>query len=108
MKSTITFSKEDEDLLLVSMKFVFDESRDLTLRKRLAALHIKPSPMKQTKIPISGVAYLTGESNTSIHNEFVIQRIYEIPMDYDQNEALVKAHAEKYYARVTEELKNIP
>jgi hypothetical protein len=83
-------------------------SRDLTLRKKLAALHIKPSPMKQTKIPVSGVAFLTGESNTSIHNEFVIQRIYEIPQDYDANVALAKEHAERYYGRVAEELRNIP
>ena len=108
MKSTITFVKEDEDLLLVTMKFVFSESRDSTLRKRLAAQHYRLYPMDKSKMPVAGVAFLTGQANTSIHNEFVIQREYEIPTDYDSNVAQAKEHAERYYGRVAEEIKNIP
>jgi hypothetical protein len=108
MKSTITFSKEDEDQLLVTMKYVFDESRGPTLRKRLGDQHYRLYPMDNSKMPVGGVALLTGQANTSKQNEFVIQRIYEITQEYDENVALAKEHAERYYQRVMEELKDIP
>lgn len=108
MKSTITFAKEDEDLLVVTMKFTFEATKGPVLRKRLVNQHYRLYPMDQTKIPVAGVAFLTGQANTSIHNEFVIQRIYEIPKDYDKNVGQAKDHAGRYYGRVVEELKDIP
>jgi len=64
--------------------------------------------MDQTKMPIGGVAVLTGQANSSIHNEFVIQRIYEIPDDFDRNATVAREHAERYYGRVMQDLKDIP
>jgi len=108
MQSTITFSKEDEDLLRVTMKFTFEDSKGPVLRRRLANQHYRLYPMDRTKMPIAGVAVLTGQANTSIHNEFVIQRIYEIPENFDKNATVVREHAERYYLRVMEDLKEIP
>ena len=108
MKSTITFAKEDEDLLRVTIKFIFTESKGPVLRKRLEAEHYKLYPMDKSKMPVSESVMMTGQANTSIRNEFVILRNYEISQNYDENEPLAKAHAERYYGRVVEELKNIP
>ena len=41
MKSTITFSKEEEDQLRVTMKFTFEASKGPLLRKRLANQHYR-------------------------------------------------------------------
>ena len=107
MTSTITFSKEAEDLLLVTMKFSFEVSKGAVLRKKLAAQYYKLYPMDKTKMPVAGVAILTGQANTSNHNEFLIQRTYEIPENFEENVAAAKAHAEKYYQRVISDLKDI-
>ena len=108
MKSTITFSKEDEDLLLATMKFTFAVTKGPALRKLLAPMGYRLHPMDTVKLTVSEFVTMAGQSNTSFQNEFTIQRTYEIRQNYDDNEPLAKAHAEKYYLRVMEELKKIP
>ena len=107
MKSTITFSQEDDDLLLVAMKFIFDDLRGPDLRKRLDALGYKIYPMDKARLTVSQFVVQTGQANTSIRNEFTILRRYEIPQDFDEHAAAAKAHAERYYQRVIEDLQGI-
>ncbi|MEN6625387.1 MAG: hypothetical protein ABFD69_04060 [Candidatus Sumerlaeia bacterium] len=107
MKSSITYTQEDEDLLLVTMKFVIDEYRGPELRKRMELLGYKIYPNDKIKMVVSESVTQIGQSNTSNRNEFVIQRQYEIPTDYDKHAAEAKAHAEKYYQRVLNDLKKI-
>lgn len=107
MKSTITYSQEDDDLLLVTMKFTFDDLKGPELRKRLEMLAYKMHPMDKVRMTVSPSVAQTGQANTSIRNEFTIQRHYEIPNDYDAHLAAAREHAERYYQRVIEDLKEI-
>lgn len=107
MKSSITYKQEDIDLLQVEMKFVIDEYKGPELRKRLELLGYKIYPMDNIKLPVSAFVKQVGQSNTSVRNEFVIVREYEIPDDYKQHEAEAKGHAEKYYQRVLSDLKKL-
>lgn len=107
MKSTITFSQEDVDLLLVTMLFTFDDLKGPDLRKRLEVLGYKMHPLDKVRMIVSKAVAQTGQANTSIRNEFTIQREYEIPQDYEAHVAAAREHAERYYQRVIEDLKEI-
>lgn len=107
MKSTITFSQEDEDLLLVTMKFTFDSLKGPALRKKLEALGYKIYPMDKARLTVSKDVAQTGQANTSIRNEFTILRNYEIPVNFEEHVTSAREHAERYYRRVIEDLKEI-
>lgn len=104
MKSSITFSQEDEDLLRVSMKFVFASMNGPALRKKMEALGYKLYPMDKARLTVNKFVAQTGQANTSIRNEFVILRNYEIPQDFEDHVAAAREHAERYYRRVEEDL----
>ena len=107
MKSNLSFAKEDDDLLRVSMKFTFESMKGPELRKKLEALGYKLYPMDRARLTVSPFAAQTGQANTSIRNEFVILRNYEIPEDFDQHVDPAKAHAERYFNRVLDDLKDL-
>lgn len=107
MKSNITYSQEDDDLLLVTMKFIFADLKGPELRKRLEILGYKMHPMDKVRMTVSPFVAQTGQSTTSIRNEFMIQRYYEIPKDYDTHLAAAQEHAGRYYQRVIEDLNGI-
>ncbi|MCE5230637.1 hypothetical protein LLG95_13735 [bacterium] len=107
MKSSIEYQQEDVDLLVVTMKFVIDEFKGPDLRKRLELLGYKIYPMDNIKMVVTKFVTQTGQANTSVRNEFVIQREYEIPNDFDKHVGEAKEHAEKYYQRVQNDLKKL-
>lgn len=107
MKSSIAYSQEDDDLLLVTMNFVFEDLKGPDLRKRLQVLGYKIYPMDKARLTVSKDVAQIGQANTSIRNEFTILRHYEIPQDYDGHVAEAQEHAERYYQRVIEDLNGI-
>lgn len=107
MKSSIAYSREDDDLLLVAMKFTIDKYKGPDLRKRLELLGYKIYPMDNIRMMVTRFVTQMGQANTSIRNELTIQRVYEIPRDFDAHAADAREHAEKYYRRVLGDLAKI-
>lgn len=107
MKSTITYSQEDIDLLLVTMNFKIEKYKGPELRKRLDLLGYKIYAMDKIRMKVTDFVAQTGQANTSVRDELTIQREYEIREDYGKHVGEAKEHAEKYYQRVLEDLKRI-
>lgn len=103
MKSSITYAQVDDDLLLVTMKFTFD-CKGPHLRKRLNALGFKLYPDDKVRMKVSEFVTQTGQTNSSMQDEFTILRHYEITQDFDEHVAAAREHAERYFHRVIKDL----